>query len=231
MSTTEKDELIGAAYERLDGALAPPLDGAQRVARRVEVRRRRRRVVRTGIATITVVGVVGAAALARSGDSPEGTVAVDQPSAPASTLTLTRPDGSTYAFDDVTVTCDAPPWDTSASGRIWAFSPRHLEGDHFTQPFLHFQGVVADLQGERTVTVPSPGPDDGNPGPLVLFVGDSPEEGRPANEAASSASGTGSVRVVRASCTPAPVLELAVDATLGSEMQRGQDLAIAGSLR
>ena len=42
MSTTDEDNLIGAAYERLDSALAPPMDGQQRIARRIAVRRRGR---------------------------------------------------------------------------------------------------------------------------------------------------------------------------------------------
>ncbi len=231
MSTTEKDELVGAAYERLEGALAPPLDGAERVARRIAVRRRRRRVARAGAVVVVVAGVAGGVAIARSGDDPSGTVAVDQPPGSHSTLTLTRADGSTYTFDDVTVTCDPPAWnDGAAAGRIWAYSPRLIEGDHATQPFLYFSGVVDELQGDHTVAVPSNGPDDSDPGPLVLFMADAPAAGRPANEVASSASGAGTVHVVEAACTPAPVLELEIDATLGSETRNGQDLAIAGTL-
>jgi hypothetical protein len=232
MSTTEKDEMVGAAYERLESALAPPLDGAERVAQRIAVRRRRRRVARVGVVVVVVAGVAGGVAIARSGDGPAGTVAVDQPPGPQSTLTLTRPDGTTYAFDDVTITCDPPAWvESEATGRIWVFSPREVEGEHVTQPFLLFQGVVDELQGDRTVTVPSNGPDDSEPGPLVLFMADAPADGRPANEVSSSASGSGTVHVVRAACTPTPVLELEVDATLGSEMQHGADLAITGTLR
>jgi hypothetical protein len=231
MSTTEKDEIIGAAYARLEGALAPPLDGQQRIAHRIAVRRRGRRVARAGVVVVVVAGVAGGVAIARSGDDPSGTIAVEQPPPAVSTLVLTRPDGSTYSFDDVTVTCEKPAWDESGStGRIWAYSPRDLEGDHFTRPFLYFQGTVDELQGGLAATVPLAGPDDYEPGPLVLFMADAPADGRPANETSSSASGAGTIRVVEAACTPTPVLRLEVDATLGTEMRHGDDLAVAGTL-
>jgi hypothetical protein len=241
MSTTEKDDMVGAAYERLESALAPPLDGAERVAQRIAVRRRRRRVARVGVVVVVVAGVAGGVAIARSGDGPAGTVAVDQPPGPHSTLILTRPDGSTYAFPNVTVSCEPPVPDGAqgpADGRIWMYSPIVTDGDLATdddakvlEPFVYFEGVVAKLQGDETFTLPVDGPDDSASYPLTLFMADNMGDAR-SNEVSSAVSGSaGTVRVLRASCDPSPVLELeVVDATLGSEVGQ-QSLDIAGALR
>ena len=65
----------------------------------------------------------------------------------------------------------------------------------------------------------------------MLFALDpevSPSEAR-ANEVSSAEEGAaGSVVVARASCDPVPVLELEVDATLGSEVEQGT-LHLSGS--
>ncbi|KQW47098.1 hypothetical protein ASC77_18135 [Nocardioides sp. Root1257] len=228
------EQQIRDGYARLDGALAPPMDTAERVGRRVAARRRRRRTAVAGVATLGVLAVGGTVvALASGDDGTAPSVASDTGSAPVSTLVMTRPDGSTYAFEDVTVTCTAPAWDdTEAAGRIWAFSPRHVEGGHAVEPFLYFQGVVDEIRGGRTVDVTSNGPDDNPAGALVLFMADSPDGTRRANEVSSTASGSGSgtVRVVRASCDPTPVLELEVDATLASELRGRDDLQVSGGL-
>jgi hypothetical protein len=50
------------------------------------------------------------------------------------------------------------------------------------------------------------------------------------SEVASSTDSSGTVRVLHASCDPTPVLELEVDATLGSEVGK-ESLDLAGSLR
>jgi hypothetical protein len=231
MSSTEKDEQIGTAYERLEGALAPPPDHAERVQRRIDVRRRGRRVARTGLAAVVVVGVVGGVAYARSGDDPSGTVAVDQPSGPESTLVLTRSDGSTYAFPDVTVSCD-PPADSDgpATGRIYALSPRHIEGDSPTEPFIYFEGIVKKIEDDQTFTFPNEWTMDSAHFPMVLFMADPEGSAKRGNEVASSAGGeSGTVRVLEASCAPVPTLRLEVDMTLGSEVGQ-QPLDIAGSL-
>jgi len=61
---------------------------------------------------------------------------------------------------------------------------------------------------------------------MTLFVADSADD----NEAASSAGGSGTVRVLRAACEPTPVLELEVDGTLDSEVEK-DPLKVSGSLR
>ncbi|HYF74793.1 MAG TPA: hypothetical protein VD864_18340, partial [Nocardioides sp.] len=98
------EEQIKDGYARLDGALAPPTDVAERVQRRVGARRRRRRTTTVAGTLVAVVAVGGGVVAATSGDDgPGDTIAVDQPPQPPSTLVLTRPDGSTYAFPDVTI--------------------------------------------------------------------------------------------------------------------------------
>jgi hypothetical protein len=233
------EQQIKDGYARLDGALAPPMDVAERVQRRVTVRRRRRRAGIVAGALVAVVGVGGGVVAATSGDDgPGDTVAVDQPSGPVSTLVMTRPDGSTYAFPDVTVTCDPPKTaggDTlGLTGRIWMYSPMELTGSEdgddalAVRPFVYFEGIVAKLQEDRTFSLPVDWPGDSSTYPITLFMADT--EGAPdGNEVASSSGGSGTVRVLEATCDPVPVLRLEVDATLGSEEGK-QSLDLAGAL-
>jgi hypothetical protein len=227
----ETDEQIASAYRRLEGALLPPPDIAAHVERRATVRRRRRRVVEAGGAAALAVAAVGGAIALSGADDPSGSrTAVDQPPGPVSTLVMTRPDGSTYAFEHVEVTCTAPDGDEPPSGpqRIRAISPRTLEGDRIVEPFVYFDGIVSKIQGDRTFTFPHDWSMRSDEYPMVLFMADS--EGKDGNEVASSAGGeSGTVRVLEASCTPEPTLRLEVDMTLGSEEGK-QSLDVAGTL-
>jgi hypothetical protein len=232
------EEQIKDGYDRLDGALAPPLDAEQRVARRLTARRRHRRTAVAGVATLGVLAVGGTVVALAGGDDGSGTpVATDTGSTPVSTLVLTRPDGSTYAFDHVTVSCEPPkteagdPIDDNP-GRIWMYSPIKFTGSEddgdvrVTEPFVYFEGIVNKLRGGRTLGLPMWGPGDSSTYPMTLFVADSVND----NEAASSAGGSGTVRVVRAACEPTPVLELEVDGTLDSEVEKSS-LDLAGTVR
>ena len=232
------EEQIRDGYDRLDGALAPPLDAEQRVQRRVTTRRRQRRTAVAGVATLGVLAVGGTVVALAGGDDGSGPAVANDPAGdPVSTLVLTRPDGSTYSFDDVTVSCEPPrteagdPVDDSP-GRIWMYSPMKFTGSEddgdvrVTEPFVYFEGIVDKLQGDRTLDLPVWGPGNSSTYPMTLFVADPVDD----NEAASSAGGSGTVRVLRAACEPAPVLELEVDGTLGSEVEK-DPLKVAGSLR
>jgi hypothetical protein len=232
------EEQIKDGYDRLDRALAPPPDAEQRVQRRVTARRRQRRTALAGVATLGVLAVGGSVVAWASGnDGPDTPVATDNGSTPVSTLVLTRPDGSTYAFDDVTVSCEPPrteagdPIDDSP-GRIWMYSPMRFTGSEddgdvrVTEPFVYFEGTVDKLQGDRTLDLPVWRPGDSSTYPMTLFVADNVDD----NEAASSAGGSGTVRVLRAACEPTPVLELEVDGTLDSEVQKAA-LDLAGTVR
>jgi hypothetical protein len=217
---------IETAYARLGTALAPPVDSAQRVERRVADRRRRRRTTVAGGTLLAVAAVGGVTFAALSGDDGSGQqVAVDPPSG----LTMTREDGTTYAFQDVDVTCEAPAGedlDPGGAQRIWAVSPRLIEGDRPTQPFVYFQGIVSKIEGDQTFTFPTDWNMRSDRFPLVLFAMDTD-----GNEVASSAGGeSGTVRVVEAACDPVPVLRLEVDMTLGSE-EGMKPLRVTGSLR
>jgi hypothetical protein len=186
---------------------------------------------------------VGTAALLSGGSEPSGDrTAVDQPPEPTSTLVMTRPDGSTYAFSDLTVSCDPPlangdePVTDPAPGHIWAYSPINFDGSldseedvTVTAPFVMIQGILSELQDERTFELPIYGQGGASPEPVNVFIADT-EGGKYGNEVSSSASGSGTVRVLEASCDPVPVLRVAVDATLGSEESK-QSLDLAGELR
>lgn len=249
-----EDELIRGSYDRLGTALLPPEDAAERVARRVTARRRRRTAL-AGTAAAVTAGVVGTAAVwAAGGPGGDGsTVTVEDtpagfapagPSGPTSTLALTRPDGSTVAFDDVTVSCEAPFGEENAqgeaAGRIWLTSPLRVEGAdnpadddaEAVTTFVYFEGVVDKLRDEdgtgRTFRLPVDG--DSAKVPFVLFVND-PESGKGGNEVSSNQpEATGTVRVLEVGCDPVPVLALEVDATLGSEEDKGT-LDLAGEVR
>src|SRR5690242_17767798 len=96
------EEQIRDGYERLDSAVHAPEDALHRVEKRMATRRRGRRIA-VAVGTLAVVAAVGgyaAASMGGSDDGREGLVAVEPP--PAS-LVLTRPDGSTYEFRDLTI--------------------------------------------------------------------------------------------------------------------------------
>ena len=173
-------------------------------------------------------------------------VATEAPSGPTSTLVLTREDGSTVPFPDVTISCTPPVTEagdpiSSGEGRIWMYSPIAFRGSEDTgdveveEPFVYFEGVVRKLQGDRTFTFPEQNEQHNlatEDMPMILFAAD-PDSAGPhgANEVSSQESKTtGTVRVVKASCDPTPVLELVVDSSLGSEVD-GPNLSLAGTVR
>lgn len=226
------DEQIRAAYQRLDAALAPPPDADRRVARRSAARRRRRRAAALGVTAVVVCAVAGTAVRLAGGEESADTVATDPTSGPVSTLLMTRPDGSTVAFPDIVVSCDdaAGGAPSDHGQRITAASPRRLDGERLQEPLVYFEGILAKIQGDRTFTLAHKISQDSDQRPMILFIADT-QGADGGNEVSSEQHGTaGNVRVVRASCDPEPVLELEVDATLGSEVEQGT-LDIAGSLR
>lgn len=242
------EQQIKDGYDRLDAALAPPMDALARVDRRVTARRRVRRTTVAGASALGVLAATGFVVGVFGGEDGDAgpQVANDVPG-PVSTLVMTRPDGSTVAFPDVTVTCEKPRTDAgdpggAEPGWIWMYSPMDFTGSEkdedvvLHKPFIYFEGEVDKLQGGQTFQIRTNGPGDAPTYPMVLFMAD-PRAGQRANEVSSNAFGTngtngaGTVRVVRATCEPNPVLELEVDATLASEIRGGDALAVEGALR
>lgn len=230
------EQQIKHGYEALSSDLVPPGDTFERVTRAVRARRRRRTAITTGSALATVL-VAGGIAWSLQGDDEGGGVAVDPP--PAATLVLTRADGSTYAFQDITISCKPPTSPSgdslsSGPGRIWMSSPITMVDDSvpeddmkLQQPFLYFEGRVEQIDG-KTFTLPYDGPGDSDSRAFTLFAADT--EGEPRSNEISSAESdaAGTVKVVKASCDPTPVLQIEVDATLGSEVQQST-ATLAGS--
>jgi hypothetical protein len=227
------EQQIKDGYGRLGEALAPPQDTLERVDRRLRERRRRRRTALAGGGVLGILATGGVVVAALSGD--EGTnqppVAVDPGPAPRSSLVLTRSDGTTVAFPDVTVSCDPPVTEagdpiSEETGRIWLYSPIRTSGSEkgddvvLHEPFVYFEGDATKI-ARRTYTFPN----DWNMAtakmPMILFAADPDQQvdGR-ANEASSQEMDTkGTVQVLEASCDPAPVLRIQVDMTLGSELE------------
>ena len=230
----ETEQQIEDGYRRLGTALAPPPDIAVRVERRIRGRRTRRRAGVAGLAGLVLAGTVGGAVLLGGGDGNDGTaVASDQPSGPSGSFVLTRPDGSTYEFDDLTLSCDeAPGGRPATAGYIYLSSPFELDGsgEALTEPFVYLEAAVDKVDGQTyTLPVDSAG-GSSDDRPLTLFVAEAGSPGQKrANEVSSAEPGAaGTVRVLRASCDPTPVLELEADTTLGSELEQGT-LDLAGS--
>lgn len=231
------EEQIRDGYDRLGGALAPPLDALERVDRRMRARRRGRRAAVVGGTALALAAIAGSAVALAGGEDGSETVAVDQP-APVSTLTMSRPDGSTYAFSDVTVSCAPPPGTEGntmgTAGRIWLTSPMPedvaSDGARPDRPFVYFEGIVSELQGDPTFRLPVTGPGDSSTYPLTFFVGDTVGTSRPNEVSSAEYESTGAVRVLDASCEPVPTLHLEVAATLGSEV-RQQSLRVVGAVR
>ena len=214
------EEQIRDGYERLESALHAPQDAFDRVEKRMRVRRRRRRIGASAGAAVVVAVVGGYVAVSMGGSDGgrEDLVAVDP--SPYS-LVMTRPDGSTFEFEDLTISCDPPGAAAGGAGigdlsRVYLSSPMLGDGERLTRPFVLIQADVAQLDRPRTLSLPIEGSSKSLP--LTLFIADT--EGAPdGNEVVSSAPSTGTVRVTRASCDPTPVLQLEVDATLASEEQ------------
>ena len=176
------EEQIRDGYERLDSSLRAPQDAFDRVEKRMGARRRRRRI---GVAagTAVVVAAVGgytAVSMGGSDDGRDGVVAVDPPPAP---LVMTRPDGSTYEFTDLTISCDPPGAAGGGSGsgdqsHVYLSSPILIDGERVTQPFVLIEAAVDKLEQPRTFTLPIESADGSSEGlPLTVFIADT--EGPP----------------------------------------------------
>ena len=228
------EEQIKDGYEQLDSSLHAPMDAVDRVEKRMAVRRRQRRagIAVGAAAVVAVVGGYVAVSVGSSDDAPDSNVVAVEP--PPAALVMTRPDGSTYEFEGITVTCDPSQamggGAVSAGSRVYLSSPIRVEGKKLLQPFVLVEADVADT--ERTATLPL---DDAGESDLSVFIADT--EGAPdGNEVVSSGSSSGTVRVLQASCDPTPVLEIEVDATLSSEEQTEagqpkQSLVLQGAFR
>ncbi|GAA4746363.1 hypothetical protein GCM10023350_33850 [Nocardioides endophyticus] len=219
------EEQIKDGYDRLNGALAPPLDAEERVDRRVAARRRHRRTAVAGGCAFGVLAAAGIVGSSLGGDDRSGTgVAADPSGGPVSTLTLIRADGSTHVFDEVRVSC-VPLRDGAAprnraeeldqSLRIRATSPRVLADGQPVEPIFAFLGVLEKIEGDRTFTFPQGEVRSLAELPVLLWLGDSGDDLRIAPGDA-----TGTVRVVSASCDPVPELHLEVSLSLDGKGER-----------
>ena len=131
------EQQITDGYRRLDEALAGPPDALVRVERRMATRRRRRRTALAGGGALAVLAVAGVTVVALSGGNGDGAPVAVDPTGPRSTLVLTRADGSTVDFSDVTVSCEPPVTDagdpmSEGPGRIWMYSPIRTSGSEDT---------------------------------------------------------------------------------------------------
>lgn len=247
-SADDQTGQIRDAYDRLTDSASPPRNASMLIQHRIHTRRVRRRA---GVAT---VGVLGASALAFTllgggGTGTDGNVVADQtpssPSAPPSDqpgdqptteptparngLTFTRTDGTTYAFDDVGVTCRTTGKNNVQ--RLTAMSSPVIEGDKLLEPFLTFEARLDKVTPGQEFELPvDVGMTESNP--IILFFADSASVDAGAdraNELSSAQDSSGTVQVVSASCGEVPQLEIVVDAVLGSEVEQ-ESLPIAGRL-
>ncbi|MBA2955431.1 hypothetical protein GON03_13925 [Nocardioides sp. MAH-18] len=224
------EQQIKDGFDRLEAGVTPPVDALVRVERRMVSRRRRRRTSLAGGGALALLVAAGLVVSAVSGDDGAGAqVATDPGTGPTSTLAMTRPDGSTVSFPDVTVSCRPPVTDagdpiSTAAGRIWMYSPIRVTGSEdaddidLRAPFVYFEGTVDRIQGDRTFTLPDDSGRATEDLPMILFAAD--PRGPHHNEVSSQeGDSSGTVRVLEASCDPTPMLRLEVDATLGSEVE------------
>jgi hypothetical protein len=223
------EQRIKDGFDRLARALAPPADVASRVEQAVRTRRRRRRGAAVGVSAVVLAAGVAGAVLVSGGDDAGGDVVAADPGGPHGSFTLTRADGSTITLDDLTLTCDQAPGDPDVHpGHIYLSSPFRLDASQrkLVEPYVSFDAVAAQVDGRDFVLPPDSDTGDSEDRAFVLFAADA---GRDANEVSSAEPGaSGTLRVLRASCDPTPVLELEVDGSLGSEVDAGA-WAVQGS--
>lgn len=222
---TNTDEQIRDGLARLTSALTPPPDATERVALRIAQRRRTRRA---GIAAcgLAVIAATGVAVVVMVGDSEvTGTVAVD-PAGPGGSLVLTRPDGSTYSFGEITVECvndEGMPAPGDTGEDILASSAFRMGDSGLLEPFFYMKVDRRELEVGRTYDAALP------ENAFVVFAADAGTSDG-ANEVSSNEPGTaGTVRVLQASCEPVPTLQVELDATLGSEVDQ-EPMHVAGTL-
>jgi hypothetical protein len=218
--TPDSDTDLREAYERLGSSLEVRADLLAPVQDRMRDRRRRRMTLMTLTAAASLVGAGAIASVAgRNGDA---TSAVEPPSSGGytSTLQVTREDGSTYLFRDVTVSCQTDP--NSGHQTITATSNPPSADGPLTKPFFYFQAVLSRVQGGRVFRLPIDGGSDVRP--MTLFAATDSTTGKEHNEVSSAETpASGTVAVSQASCDPTPTLGLDVDATLGSEVGLGPE--------
>ena len=226
-----KDPEIAGAYERLGSAVAAPVDVLGRVEHRIRTRRRRRRVAVGAASVLAVAGIGTTAALVLpGGDQHSPAQAVDEPAAPAgpvSTLTITAADGSTYTFDDLTVSCRGAAG--TPGEQIVARSPFRVEDNTLVEPYLELHAPLDEARRGVSYRLPvDHGPDASS---MLLFVGTEPTRERgPGGGSSNAAGASGTVEITEASCGATPTLGLHVDATLGGELG-SPPIPIEGDLR
>ncbi|GAA1089687.1 hypothetical protein GCM10009668_00060 [Nocardioides dubius] len=144
------------------------------------------------------------------GDDAEGQAADD----PGNSIVVMRADGSEVEFTSMTTQCVPSVYDESVE-------VVHAESEAGGLRLM-IEVLPEDVEGGWTFDLPADsGSDDEGPKGVVVFVGG------PDVEASSDVElATGTVEVVGASCDPVR-LEVAIDATLGSEYG-GDDAPIRG---
>lgn len=217
-----KDPDLVEVYSHLDVTATPPAP-LEAVADRIAQRRRRRRGSVVAGSAVVLVAAASAVVGANTG-GPDTVVAADPP---ASTLTVTRPDGSTFSFTDFRITCEVE------NGRevvVVTSGPRNPTGD---SPILYFSIPVENGAGAtRTHDLPPelepiegldlpPGVGPQGEPPFLLFVATEDGPDGENNEVDSSEPGAaGTFAVGGAACGDDPAIDFEVDGTLGSEVEQ-----------
>ena len=223
------DQQIEDAYRRMDSGLAPPLtDVVARVERRIRVRRSRRRVAVGGVAGLMVAGTVTGALLLGGGDNQDGDSTATDPTHPAGSPRA-HPTGRVDVQDvrpDPHLRPAPVPRRAGAGAGLAADlalqPPGHDHGRVLNHPFAYFEASVPKVDG-RTFQLPVGDDNDPDERTFTLFAADqdAAPTSTPAGFSSAEKGAAGTVVVKRASCDPTPVLELEVDTTLGSEVQKG----------
>lgn len=175
-----------------------------------------------------LVGLLLVAALSACGVEDENPTVQDETPVERSGFTVTRPDGSTFELVNFVAICrDFPEGDPDAGYvEAWAsLAGTRIDPNADTEPkgpaarILVLDdvpdGTQLDLPFEETYGSEETG--------FVFTVGDRRNTATSAEEEAA-----GNVEIIRASCEPTPVLEVRIDATLGSEFYDGEVLKVKG---
>jgi len=221
------------AYRDLSNPTSPPADLLTSVDRRIRRRRTTRRTV-AGVAALAVAGGIGVVAL--GGDDGDATQVADGGNPDISTLVATLSDGSTqtWAADDISVGCDPD------GTRLWLahnsvvesfMDAKGQEESDVVLPVLLVELVVADVRPGQVFDLPYDSRSGSTEDRAMTFFFTADEGRDRDNELSSAESGSsGTVTVRDFGCGTTPHLDLAVDATLGSEVNQPA-LAIQGEYR
>lgn len=159
------------------------------------------------------------------GDSSETETGPVEPAGEGS-LTVTRPDGTTFSLDEATVFCGPSSTETERPA-IYVRTPDPSDD----RPFFSLEAIVEDVQEQAVLEFPSTYIES-QPEGGVLFLYD-PDGGTDGPNELNSTyeDSTGSIRFRSVECDPEPAIDFTVSGEIDSEFGNLEPVRVEGGFR